>query len=103
MAKVTISEALNWKKTLSERYSELVALRNQNSQDRLQHYGANADKTIETKARYDVVSLDKMVTRLAREMRLLDAALKKTNATVNVKDYEQDDAVLGELEAPKAA
>lgn len=103
MAKITISEALNWKKTLQGRYAELVQLRNENSNDEHRHYGANADKTIEKKARYDVVSLDKMVTRLAREMRLLDASLKKTNATVNVKGYEQDDAVLGELEAPKTA
>lgn len=101
MAQITISEALNWKKTLNQRYNELVALRNENSRDE-DHYGANV-KTIEKKARYDVVGLDKMITKLAREMRVLDMALKNTNATVKVKSYEQDDAVLGELEAPKAA
>jgi hypothetical protein len=101
MAKITISEALNWRKTLQERHSELVALRNQNSHDE-HHYGANV-KTIDKIARYDVVELDRMVVTVAREMRLLDAAMKKTNATVHVKDYEQNDDVLGELKALKAA
>jgi hypothetical protein len=97
MAKITISEALNWKKTLEARHSELVSLRNQNSASELRYIGANADKTLVKTPLYDPKTLDLMVTRLAREMRLLDAAVKRTNATVLVTDYEQDDAVLGEL------
>lgn len=103
MAQITISEALNWKKTLSQRYQELVSLRNENANDEQRHYGANADKIIEKKARYDVIALDKLITALAREMRKLDECMKNTNATAKVKGYEQDDAVLGELETPKAA
>jgi hypothetical protein len=35
---------------------------------------------------------------LAREIRLLDQAMKATNAKTVVEGYDQDDAVLGELE-----
>jgi hypothetical protein len=94
---ITINEALNWKKTLSQRHEELVGLRNTNSHDELRYIGADANKTIEKKALYDVKSLDKMITAIAREMRLLDNALKATNASTKVKNYNQDDAVLGEL------
>jgi hypothetical protein len=38
-----------------------------------------------------------MVTRVAREVRLLDQALKATNARTIVEGYSQDDSVLGEL------
>lgn len=102
MAKITINEALNWKKTLGERHAELISLRNQNSAHVTQYYGANADKTRETKPQYSVVKLDRMVARLAREQRLLDNAIKRTNAMQVVNDYDQDDTVLGELEAVEA-
>jgi aminopeptidase-like protein len=39
----------------------------------------------------------KTLTRIAREIRLLDQALKATNARTVVERYEQDDSVLGEL------
>lgn len=97
MAQITISEALNWKKTLQARYTELTALRNENSREETRHYGVNADKLVEKKPVYDAKALDKTIVLLAREMRLLDQALKTTNATVKVKGYEQNDAVLGEL------
>jgi len=46
---------------------------------------------------YDIKVLDKAVTRVAREIRLLDQALKSTNAKTVIDAYNQDDAVLGEL------
>ena len=46
---------------------------------------------------YDVKVLYKLVTGVAREIRLLDQALKATNAKTVVDRYDQDDAVLGEL------
>jgi len=46
---------------------------------------------------YDVKVLDRLVTRVAREIRLLEQALKATNARTTVDAYDQDDAVLGEL------
>lgn len=95
MAEITISEGLGWKKILDERYAELVALRNQNSHNERRYIGANADKEIEHTPVYDIRLLDALIANIAREKRLLDAALKRTNATVNVVGYTQDDAVLG--------
>lgn len=46
---------------------------------------------------YDVRVLDRFVTRVAREIRLLEQALKATNAKTSIEAYDQDDAVLGEL------
>jgi hypothetical protein len=60
-------------------------------------YGASADKEIVKEPVYDVKTLDRVVTRVAREIRLLDQALKAQNAKTIVDGYEQDDAVLGEL------
>ena len=98
MAKVTISEALGWQKTLKERHAELIGLRNENSHDERRFYGANADKVMEKKPVYDAKKLDALIGNIAREMRLLDVALKNTNATVNVRGYEQDDSILGVIE-----
>ncbi len=97
MPKITISEALNWQKTLKERHSELVSLRDHNSASELRYLGANADKTVTKTPVYDAKALDKQITLIAREQRLLNDAIKRTNATVEVIGYNQDDAVLGEL------
>jgi hypothetical protein len=98
MATITINEALNWRKTLQQRHLELTQLRNENSREEIRYLGAaSGDRTIEKKALYDAKELDKTITGIAREMRLLDNALKKTNAVTKVKAYNQDDAVLGEL------
>lgn len=101
-SKITVSEALSWKKTLQGRHAELVALRNQNSTETRRFYGANVDKEQIVTPIYDVKALDKLVSGLAREMRLLDQAIKKSNQTVELTDYLQDDDVLGELQAPSA-
>jgi hypothetical protein len=37
------------------------------------------------------------VTRVAREIRLLEQAMKAANAKTVIDGYDQDDAVLGEL------
>lgn len=94
---VTINEALNWQKALNNRLSELTRLRDANSHSTLQHYGANADKTIESHPSYDVLSLDRVINGIHRELRLLDDAIKATNATVSVNGYQRDEDVLGEL------
>lgn len=94
---LTINEALVWAKTLKERHAELVQLRNQNSFETRTYLGNNADKEIVKSATYDVKVLDKMITKLAREQRLLEQAIKATNATTQVIGYTQDDSVLGEL------
>lgn len=94
---LTINEALVWAKTLKERHGELVQLRNQNSQETRSYLGANAEKEIVKTPTYDVKVLDKMITVVSREMRLLEQAIKHTNATTPVLNYMQDDSVLGEL------
>ena len=97
MAQITINEGLAWLKTLKKRHEELLALRNDNAHRERRFYGASADREIVKEPVYDVRALDKHVTRIAREIRLLDQALKATNARTVVERYEQDDTVLGEL------
>lgn len=101
--KITISEALSWRKTLEARYTDLVGLRNANSHTETRYYGANSDKERTIQPRYDVVGLDGIVSGLAREIRLLDMAVKRANNTVQLENYLQDDDVLGELQVAGTA
>ena len=97
MAQITINEGLAWLKTLKKRHEELLALRNDNAHRARRFYGSSADKDFVKESVYDVKVLDKLVTRVARDMRLLEQALKTTNAKTMVEGYDQDDTVLGEL------
>ena len=97
MAQITINEGLAWLKTLKKRHEGLLALRNDNAHRERRFYGASADKEIVKEPVYDVKVLDKIVTGVAREIRLLDQALKATNAKTMVEAYSQDDSALGEL------
>ena len=97
MPQITINEGLAWLKTLKKRHEELLALRNDNAHRERRFYGASADKEIVKEPVYDVKVLDRLVTRVAREIRLLEQALKATNAKTVVEAYDQDDTVLGEL------
>jgi hypothetical protein len=97
MAQITINEGLAWLKTLKKRHEELMALRNENAHRERRFYGSAADKEIVKEPVYDVKVLDKLVTRVAREIRLLEQALKATNAKTIIETYQQDDGVLGEL------
>lgn len=92
-----INEGLAWLKALKKRHEELVALRNDNAHRERRFYGAAADKELVKEPVYDVKVLDKLVTRVARQARLLEQALKATNAKTIIDGYNQDDAVLGEL------
>lgn len=96
--KITVSEALTWQKTLKERHAELVGLRNSNAHRERAYYGANADKERVIEPLYDPKALDRQVATIARELRLLDEAIKRSNATVELGGYLRDDKVLGELE-----
>jgi hypothetical protein len=97
MAAITINEGLAWLKTLKQRHEELIELRNDNARRERRFLGAMADKEVVREPVYDVKSLDKSVTRVAREIRLLEQALKSTNAKTAIEGYDQDDAALGEL------
>jgi hypothetical protein len=97
MAQITLNEGLAWMKTLKKRHDELIALRNDNAHRERRFFGASADKEVVKEPIYDVKVLDRTVTRVAREIRLLDQAMKATNAATVVQGYQQDDSVLGEL------
>jgi hypothetical protein len=75
----------------------LIALRDGNAHRERRFYGAAADKELVKEPVYDVRALDRAVTRVAREIRLLEQAMKATNAKTVVDGYDQDDAALGEL------
>ena len=96
MAEITLNEGLAWLKTLRKRHEELIALRDANANRERRFYGAT-DREFIKEPVYDVKSLDLTITRIAREIRLLDQAMKATNAKTPIAGYEQDDAVLGEL------
>jgi hypothetical protein len=97
VAQITLNEALAWLKTLKKRHEELIGLRNENAHRERRFLGA-ADRELVREPVYDVKTLDRAVTRVAREIRLLEQAMKATNAKTVVVGYEQDDAVLGELQ-----
>ena len=92
---MTIDESLRWMGTLKTRHTELVGLRNHNSKESSRYFGDREvaiDKPV-----YDVKLLDKVVNQVAKEMRKLDEAIKKTNAVTSVLGYEKDEAALGEI------
>jgi hypothetical protein len=81
---ITINQGLPWLKTLKKRHEELLALRNDNAHRERRFYGAPAGKEIVKKPVSDVKVLDRLVTRVAREIRLLEQSLKATNARTTV-------------------
>ena len=97
MAKMTINEGLTWAKTLLERHGELVGLRNENSASRTTYRGLKGDTPEKVDPLYDVVALDSLISKISRERRKLDMAIKSTNAVAVIAGYESDEAVLGEL------
>jgi hypothetical protein len=68
MAEITINEGLAWLKTLKKRHKELVALRNDNAHRERRFLGSAADRELVKEPVYDVKVLDRMVTRVAREI-----------------------------------
>lgn len=97
MAEITLNEGLAWLKTLKKRHEELIALRDNNAHRERRFLGSMADKELVKEPVYDVRALDRTVTGVAREIRLLEQALKATNARTVVEGYNQNDAVLGEV------
>ena len=96
MEEITLSQGLSWMKTLRVRHNELVALRDRNSAERIRRWGETKEDIVE-KPVYDVKVLDKIINRLALELRRLDDAMKVTNAKTIVENYKRDDEILGEL------
>jgi len=98
MAEITINEGLSWLKTLRARYSELVALRDKNAAKETRYYGMNDANKRDITPVYDIKKLDALIAGVAKETRLLDAAIKKTNATTNIVGYRQNEDALGVVE-----
>ncbi len=100
---ITVSEALTWQKVLKTRHNELVGLRNENANRERTYYGQNANKETVKEPLYDVKALDRTITIIARELRILDEAIKRSNAKTKLAGYERDDAVLGEIQSGPSA
>jgi len=96
MEEITLSQGLAWMKTLRVRHNELVALRDRNSAERIRRWGETKEDIVE-KPVYDVKELDKMINKIALELRRLDDAMKVTNAKTIVENYKRSNEVLGEL------
>jgi len=96
MEEITLSQGLAWMKTLRVRHNELVALRDRNSAERIRRWGETKEDIVE-KPVYDVKELDKIINKLALELRRLDDAMKVTNAKTIVENYKRNDEILGEL------
>ena len=93
---MTIDEGLRWMSTLKLRHTELVSLRNTNSNERSRYFGDRevaVDKPV-----YDIKVLDRLINGVAKEMRKLDEAIKKTNTVTTVTDYTKDENTLGEIQ-----
>jgi len=92
---MTISSGLSWIKVLRERHGELVQLRNSNSSRSERLFGDK--QTVKTTPTYDVKKLDKLITRIAVEIRHLDESIKETNAKAEIVGFKKDESVLGEV------
>jgi hypothetical protein len=97
MAQITLNEGLAWMKTLKKRHEELLTLRDGNAHRERRYFGSTADREVVKEPIYDVKAVDRSVTRVAREIRLLEQAMKATNAKTVVEGYDHDDAALGEV------
>lgn len=93
---MTLSQSLGWMKTLKERHQELVGLRNANSHREERLFGDK--QTVKREPVYDVKKLDKLVNRVAMEIRKLDEAIKETNGKTELLGFKKDDAILGQVE-----
>jgi len=94
---VTINMALGKLKSLHQRHSELCTLRNINAR-RVERFGYGKDGEKEvSEPTYSAIELDKKISRIAKEIRLLDESIKATNQVTAVKDYLWDDEVLSEI------
>jgi hypothetical protein len=72
VAQITLNEALAWLKTPKKRHEELIDLRNENAHRERRFLGTAADRGLVKEPVYDVKTLDRAVTRVACEIRLLE-------------------------------
>ena len=91
---MTINALLVLQKAVRARLSELTALKNAVSVKET-YFGAK-DKTVEPQ--YDVKLVDKKCVELERFLFLSDAAIKQSNAVVNIEIEPNLDSLLAPLE-----
>src|ERR1700722_15408012 len=104
MARISVSEGIGYLKALQERHKEILALRNSSTQQvsRTVKMGYGDKGPVETTVTllYDLRKLDKTVITLATTIRKLDSSIKRHNATHQLEDFDWQDELLGQIEAP---
>lgn len=88
---MTINEGLALVKTLKARHAELQSLRQSNLNRTRYRIQGQPDQVEEPT--YDVKAIDTKIVGVAKELRLLDAAIKSVNAKTKI-DFTHDEGVL---------
>lgn len=92
---MTINEGLSYLKLLKQRHQELVELRKQNKDERV--FGIRTEKEYIERPAYDIKAIDRKAVAVAKEIRILDAAIKKANALVEI-DFKANESVFEGIE-----
>lgn len=92
--RMTVNEGIAILKSLKIRHNELVALRDNNAFDK--RYLKEKGDFVE-KPTYDVKAIDRLIVKIAKAIRELDATIKKSNAITEI-NFIVDDAVFGSIE-----
>lgn len=95
---ITVSEGIGLLKTLNQRHAELKALRDENAYRERRMFGVGGDKEVIKEPVYNVKKLDQTTNQIALQIRKLDNAIKQSNATTQLYNFDWDDAVLGVIE-----
>lgn len=92
---MTINEGLALQKALKSRHTELTQLRNQNANQRKYRVPGQPEE-IETPL-YDPKKVDGKLVKIAKELRMLDAAIKAANAKTRI-EFVHDESILSAIE-----
>lgn len=93
---MTISEGLSYAKQLREKYHDLKSLRDENSSVHRRIFGGGDKDSVTIKEPvYKLKVLDAKMNLVSKEMRLLEQAIKRANATFTIS-YEPDESVWNE-------
>ena len=92
---MTINEGLAYIKTLKARHKELADLRGENKSER---FYTRTEREVIERPVYDVKAIDKRAQEVAKEIRLLDSAIKAANATTKLKDFTPNESVFDSIE-----
>ena len=93
---MTVNAGLSLIKSLKQRHSELTTLRGQNLNRTRYRQAGVADEVEEPT--YDVKLIDTKIVAIAKEIRLLDAAIKESNAKTDIDGFTHDESVLSAIQ-----